>query len=153
VILDEPFSGLDPVNTDVLTEIVLDLRREGRTVIFSTHVMEQAEKLCDSVFMICRGEKVLDGPIDEIRRQFSENTLDVTGEGDVAALAALPGVRDVRDLGGRVEVFLEADTDPQEVLRGLLPHWRVRTFELRAPTLHDIFVRIAGSEAVAGVPA
>ncbi len=151
VILDEPFSGLDPVNTETLTEIVLSLREEKKTVIFSTHVMEQAEKLCDNVFMICKGKKMLDGSIEEIRQQFSEDTFDLYGEGNVQALESLAGVRGIRDLGGRVEVFLERGADSQAVLQSILPHYRIRRCELRAPDLHDIFIRVAGEEGAEGL--
>ena len=147
VILDEPFSGLDPVNMEVLSRIVLDWRQRGRTVIFSTHVMEQAEKLCDHVFMICRGEKVLDGTLDEIRRRFGEDTLWISGEGDLEVLREREDVLELHDRNGSAEVQLREDADPQEILRAILPGYRVRRFERRAPTLHDVFIRLAGAEA------
>jgi len=144
VILDEPFSGLDPVNAEVLTGIIQELRRSGRTVIFSTHVMEQAERLCDRVFMIARGRKVLDGTLADIRRQFGEDTVDLIGEGDPSPLRGLPGVREVREEGGRFEIDLEAGASAQGVLEALVPRFQIRSFAVRAPTLHQIFIRLAG---------
>jgi ABC-2 type transport system ATP-binding protein len=147
VILDEPFSGLDPVNAQALQDIVEQFRRERRTVIFSTHVMEHAEKLCDAVFMICKGRKVLDGPVDEIRRHYREDKVEIEGEGDASIFQGARGVRSVRAIGGRVEIELEPGADPQRLLELALPRFKVSRFEVRAPRLHDVFVRIAGADA------
>jgi len=147
VILDECFSGLDPVNAETLIGIIEELREKGRTVIFSTHVMEHAEKLCDSVFMICKGKKVLDGTLHEIRARFSEDVVDIAGEGDPADFARVAGVKSMRAPSGRVEIELERGSDPQRLLEAALPRFRVQRFEVRAPRLHDIFVRIAGADA------
>jgi len=149
VILDEPFSGLDPLNTELLITILDEWKRAGKTVIFSTHVMEHAEKLCDAVFMICKGRKVLDGSLEEIRARWREEVLDVAGEGDRSVLASAPGVESVRDHSGRYELLLRAGADPQEVLRHLAGRFRVSRFEVRVPKLHDLFVRIAGSNGLA----
>lgn len=149
VILDEPFSGLDPLNAELLISIVDEWRRAGKTVIFSTHVMEHAEKLCDAVFMICQGKKVLDGTVESIRARWREEVLDVAGEGDPELLRAAPGVRAVRPHPGRHELELAPGADPQAVLAHLAGRFRVTRFELRAPRLHDIFLRIAGAAGVA----
>ena len=146
VILDEPFSGLDPVNAETLTSIIQELRASGRTVIFSTHVMEHAEKLCDAVFMICRGRKVLDGPVDSIRAAYREDVVDIDGEGDPAVFDGVAGVRATRHVGGRVQVELEHGADPHRLLEAAMPRFRIHRFEVRAPRLHDIFVRIAGTD-------
>jgi ABC-2 type transport system ATP-binding protein len=151
VILDEPFSGLDPVNAETLTRIIEELRASGRTVIFSTHVMEHAEKLCDSVFMICRGKKVLDGSVDEIRARYRQDVVDIDGEGDASVFGGVAGVRAARHHGGRVEVELEHGTDPQSLLDAARSRFRIHRFEVRSPRLHDIFVRIAGNELTDGV--
>jgi ABC-2 type transport system ATP-binding protein len=150
VILDEPFSGLDPVNAETLTRIIEEMRAAGRTVIFSTHVMEHAEKLCDGVFMICRGRKVLDGPVDAIRARYREDVVEVAGDGDASVFDSAPGVRSVSARAGRLELALERGADPQRILAAALPRFRIERFELRAPRLHDIFVRIAGSDAETG---
>jgi len=150
LILDEPFSGLDPVNAETLQKILEEFRAAGRTVIFSTHVMEHAEKLCDAVFMICRGRKVLDGTVEEIRARFREDVVEVAGEGEADAFRRLPGVRAVHDRAGRVEIELQRGADPQRLLQEALPRFRVSRFEIRAPRLHDIFVKIAGEDGGLG---
>jgi ABC-2 type transport system ATP-binding protein len=147
VLLDEPFSGLDPVNLDVLREAVLQLRRDGATVIFSTHDMAVAEKLCDFIFMIYLGKKVLDGSLDAIQAQYGDDTLRVQLEGNGHALADLPGVVKVADHGRLQELRLERGADVQAILAALMRRGRVQHFELGRPTLHDIFVRIAGVDA------
>jgi ABC-2 type transport system ATP-binding protein len=143
VLLDEPFSGLDPVNLDVLRDAVLGLRRDGATVIFSTHDMGMAEKMCDFIFMIYKGKKVLDGTLESIQDTYGSDTVRVRLEGNGVSLAGLPGVARVADLGRWQELRLEAGTDPQRVLEALVGRARVRHFELTRPSLHDIFVRIA----------
>jgi ABC-2 type transport system ATP-binding protein len=143
VLLDEPFSGLDPVNAEVLREAVLDLRRQGATIIFSTHDMGMAEKFCDFVFMIYKGRKVLDGTLQDIRRKYGEDTLRVRMEGNGRSLDDLPGVMHVADFGQWQEVRLKEGADAQAVLAALVPRGRVSHFELAQPSLQDIFVRIA----------
>jgi ABC-2 type transport system ATP-binding protein len=146
VLLDEPFSGLDPVNTEVLREAVLDLKRGGATVIFSTHDMAVAEKMCDFIFMIYQGRKVLDGTLASIQDRFGQDTVRVRLEGDGAALGDLPGVVKVTDFGHWRELRLGHGVDPQQLLAALMTRGRVSHFELAHPTLHDIFVRIAGPQ-------
>ena len=143
VILDEPFSGLDPVNADVLRDAILGLKKEGATVIFSTHDMGVAEQMCDFIFMIYKGRKVLDGTLDEIYGQYGEDTLRVRLDGDAVRLDGLPGVARVTDFGRLQELQLGAGADPQAVLAELTRRGRVRHFEQVRPSLHDIFVRIA----------
>jgi ABC-2 type transport system ATP-binding protein len=143
VLLDEPFSGLDPVNAEVLREAVLELRRQGATVIFSTHDMAMAEKLCDFIFMIYKGRKVLDGTLQEIRQNYGSDTLRLRLDGNGAALDDLPGVLRVSDFGHWKELRLQQGADSQAVLAALLPRGRVSHFELAQPSLQDIFVRIA----------
>jgi ABC-2 type transport system ATP-binding protein len=144
VLLDEPFSGLDPLNAEVLRAAVLDLHREGTTVIFSTHDMSVAEKMCDFIFMICKGKKVLDGTLEAIQDKYGNDTVRVRLEGEANGLATLPGVTNVTDFGKLQELRLERQTDPQMVLAALLQRGRVRHFELTRPSLRDIFIRIAG---------
>jgi ABC-2 type transport system ATP-binding protein len=146
VLLDEPFSGLDPVNLEVLREAVLDLRREGTTVIFSTHDMAAAERLCDFIFMIYRGRKVLDGTLEAIQDAHGSDTVRVRFEGNGVALAGLPGVLQVTDQGRLQELRLAPGADAQQVLAALVGRGTVRQFELGRPSLHDIFVRIARPE-------
>jgi ABC-2 type transport system ATP-binding protein len=140
LILDEPMSGLDPVGSDAMREVLLDLRRQGRTLVLSSHQMETVERLCDSIALINRGEKLLDGPVGEAKRRYGKNTVVLAFEGDGSFLARLPGVERVSDFGQYVEVRLVEKGDPQEVLRQAAARLRVSRFEIMEPSLHDIFV-------------
>jgi ABC-2 type transport system ATP-binding protein len=144
LILDEPFSGLDPVNAEVLREAVLELRRRGTTVVFSTHDMATAEKMCDRIFMIFRGRKVLDGTLDEIQATYGFDTIRVRSADGAAAVVGLPGVEAVSDYGNVQEMRITVE--PQEFLRMLVSRTQVYQFEIVRPSLHDIFVRIARPE-------
>jgi ABC-2 type transport system ATP-binding protein len=141
LILDEPFSGLDPVNATTLREAVLDLRREGRTIVFSTHDMTTAEKMCDRIFMIFRGRKVLDGSLDDIQRTYEQDLVRVRLAGGPAVLAGLPGIEAVTDHGNYQDVRVTGD--PQALLRRLVALTDVRQFEIVKPSLADVFIRIA----------
>lgn len=145
ILLDEPFSGLDPVNTETLRDAILELRRNGATLVFSTHDMSVAEKLCDFIFMIYKGRKVLDGTLESIQDAYGSDTVRVHLDG-AAALDDLPGVFKVTDLGRHQELRLAPGADTQEILAHLMQRGRVRHFEISRPTLHDIFVRIARPE-------
>ncbi len=147
VLLDEPFTGLDPVNADVLREAVLDLRKNGSTVIFSTHDMAVAEKMCDFIFMIYKGNKVLDGTLESIQDRYGTDTLRVKVEGNGFDPRTIPGVEKVIDFGRLQELRISQQTDTQDVLAKLMRFGRVTHFELTTPSLHDIFVRIARPEA------
>lgn len=144
LILDEPFSGLDPVNLDVLRRAVLAQRTRGATIIFSTHDMGVAERMCDFIFMIHGGRKVLDGTLASIQDAYGADTIRVRVEGGLPAVDGLPGVERVEDYGQLQELRLRPGTDPQDVLRRLVAQRRVLSFEVARPSLHDIFVRIAG---------
>jgi ABC-2 type transport system ATP-binding protein len=143
VILDEPFSGLDPVNADVLREAVLELRRKGTTVIFSTHDMAVAEKMCDFIFMIYKGNKVLDGTLNSIQDRYGQDTVRVRVESDSFDARTIPGVEKVNDFGRLQELRMAPNTNSQTLLSELMRRGRVEHFELTRPSLHDIFVRIA----------
>jgi ABC-2 type transport system ATP-binding protein len=146
VLLDEPFTGLDPVNADLLREAVLELRRNGSTVIFSTHDMAVAEKMCDFIFMIYKGNKVLDGTLESIQDRYGTDTLRVKVEGNGFDPRTIPGVEKVIDFGRLQELRISQQTDTQDVLAELMRFGRVTHFELTTPSLHDIFVRIARPE-------
>lgn len=143
LILDEPFSGLDPVNLDVLRETVIQLREQGTTIIFSTHDMEVAERLCDTVFMICGGKKVLDGSVDAIQRDYAANCAKVRlAEGHLLP-SHLPSVTSVEKQGS-FHLLKISDADRiNELLTTLVGQVTVEHFELLRPSLHDIFVEIA----------
>jgi ABC-2 type transport system ATP-binding protein len=141
LILDEPFSGLDPVNAESLRDAVLDLRRQGTTIVFSTHDMNAAERICDRIFMIFKGRKVLDGSLDSIQSQYGHDTVRVRLGGGAAALAGLPDIEAVNDHGNYQDVRLSSD--PQAFLQRLVSKTAVHHFEITKPSLHDIFIRIA----------
>ena len=147
VILDEPFTGLDPVNTDILREEVLELRRRGATVIFSTHDMAVAERMCDFIFMIFKGNKVLDGTLTSIQDSYGQDIIRVKVEGNGFDPHGIAGVEKVTDFGQLQELRISPDTDTQTILSDLMERGQVAHFELAKPSLHDIFVRIAGPEA------
>lgn len=147
LILDEPFSGLDPVNMDVLRTAVLDLQSNGTTVIFSTHDMGVAERMCDFIFMIFKGGKVLDGTLDAIQDEYGNDTIKVRVDGGAGVLDGLDGVERINDFGQEQELRLAPRSDSQEVLKNIMSRSRVKRFEMAKPSLHDIFVRIAGPEA------
>jgi ABC-2 type transport system ATP-binding protein len=141
LILDEPFTGLDPVNADAIRDAVLQLRRTGTTIVFSTHDMSAAEKLCDRIFMIFKGNKVLDGTLDEIQSRYGQDTVRVRTAGGAGALAELAGIDGMTDHGNFQDVSL--GIDPQAFLAKLAQKTPVYHFEITKPSLHDIFVRIA----------
>lgn len=147
IILDEPFTGLDPVNAELLIDVMLELKRGGTTIILSTHDMHVAERMCDAIFMIFKGRKVLDGTLDEIRSQYGTNTLRIRIDLNGRDLDGLPGVTAVSDFGQYQELRIDGDSDTQAILADLMKRGRVRHFELAQPSLHDIFMRIAGPEA------
>ena len=143
VLLDEPFSGLDPVNMDILRDAILNLRHEGTTVIFSTHDMAVAEKMCDAIFMIYQGRKVLDGTLDAIQDTHGADTVRVRFGNGAPNLKEISEVESVTDFGQVQELRLTPGADPQRVLAALIDRCRILQFEVTRPSLHDIFVRIA----------
>jgi ABC-2 type transport system ATP-binding protein len=122
---------------------VLDLRRKGTTVIFSTHDMSVAEKMCDYIFMIYKGNKVLDGTLDSIQDRYGQDTVRIRMEGDGFDARTIPGVEKVNDFGRLQELRMSSGVDSQSVLAELMRRGRVAHFERTRPSLHDIFVRIA----------
>jgi ABC-2 type transport system ATP-binding protein len=140
VILDEPFSGLDPLSSDLLRDAVLLLARNGTTVVVSTHDMSLAEQLCDCFLMLHRGRKVLDATRSDLDASYGEKTIKLSHTG---ALPDLAGVRQVFDFGAYRELVLDDGCDPQQILRRICETAAVSRFELSRPSLHDIFVRLA----------
>jgi ABC-2 type transport system ATP-binding protein len=147
LVLDEPFAGLDPVNVEVLREAILELQAKGTTVIFSTHDMSAAEKMCDFIFMIFKGKKVLDGTLTSIQDKYGSDTIRVQIDGDTKVLQDIPGVERLHNLGRLQELRITRDSDSQEILKRIMSKNHVRYFEVAKPSLHDIFVRIAGPGA------
>jgi ABC-2 type transport system ATP-binding protein len=150
LLLDEPFSGLDPVNAEVVREIMLELVRGGTTVLFSTHDMLAAEAHCDQILMIYNGKKVLDGTLQQIQRDHGGDVVRVRLDwpaGSDRQLGNLPGVMKVTDLGNIQELSLQSGTDRQQLLSLLMQRGKVEHFELTRPSLRDIFLQIAKGDA------
>ncbi len=152
IILDEPFSGLDPVNMLLLRDLLLELHEQGKTVLFSTHVMQQAERLCDRIVMIHGGKKVLDSTLDGIREQFASRTVIVeplVPASDPGAFRSVPGVVGV-ETGeqGTFDLTVDESVDPASVLRQVAAGDPVRRVEIKRPSLEDVFVSIAGADAL-----
>ena len=142
VILDEPFSGLDPINQGLFKEVLAGYKREGRTVVLSTHVLEQAEKLCDRIALISRGRIVLDGELAALKREMGGNSFRLVAAGDLERIAALAGVEQVLPAGdGAARVLLAPGADRAAVLREMVAFLDVREFVGAEPELEEIFVR------------
>ena len=145
VVLDEPFSGLDPVNAEMVLDLIRQFKREGRTVIFSTHVVEHAEQICDAAIIIDRGQRKLAGPLAEIRAQ-AERSVIVDYEGDAGALGKLPGVIAVDDAGQHAELRLAPGADTQLLLQALVERVHIRRFDTREASLKQVFLNAVGTE-------
>src|SRR5262245_38106884 len=140
VILDEPFSGLDPVNRDTMRDIILDMKRQGRTVIFSTHGMEQAEQLCDYVMMIHKSRLQFAGTLSEVKKG-QDRAIQLDYDGDGRVLKELPRAARVNDHGKHAEIILQSGADPQQTLRWLIDRVIVKRFDYREPSLHEVLIR------------
>lgn len=146
VILDEPFSGLDPINTELLKEIMLEMSREGRTIIFSTHMMEQVELLCESICLIDKGAKILEGRVAEIKDRYGRDTIRLRFDGPPPELDRIPGVEEATRYGNESRIKLGPEADPQVVLRALVAEAKLTHFEIMTPSVHEIFIERVGGE-------
>jgi ABC-2 type transport system ATP-binding protein len=140
IILDEPFSGLDPVNMKLVQDMMLDLKKEGKTILISTHMMDKVEHMCDRIFMIHRGAMVLYGSMEEIKARYRKNTIFLEYEGE---LKRIQGIKKINDSGKYAEMVLDEGADARQVLRTLLDDVRVNKFEIAAPSLNEIFIELA----------
>ncbi len=150
IIMDEPFSGLDPVNATLLMDTLVDLRREGRAILFSTHRMDQVEKLCDHIALLNRGDLVLSGSMREIKSSYPRNRVLIQFEGDDAFLQH-PAIDSLKRYNGHVEIKLRPSAtladDAQSLLAQAITRARVTRFEVMEPTLEDIFIEKVGEAA------
>jgi ABC-2 type transport system ATP-binding protein len=152
LILDEPFSGFDPVNTQLMKDVVVELARSGATVLFSTHIMEQAEKLCHAVCIIARGEKLVDGPVAEVKRGHGGRHVKLALEDGLVSVHRVLNdrslVRRADDYGPYAELELAEGADAQALLRALLEAGaRIQQFEIAQPTLNKVFIDLVGGDA------
>lgn len=146
IILDEPFSGLDPVNAEILRSAILEFQKEGATVIFSTHDMNMAEKMCDYIFMIYKGKKVLDGTLISIQEEYGSDTIRIHTEKGSSAMQNIRGIEKINDFGQIQEIRINKNADTQTILSEIMNRTRVYRFEVTKPSLNDIFIRIASPE-------
>jgi ABC-2 type transport system ATP-binding protein len=147
IILDEPFSGLDPVNVELLNRLIRELNGQGKTIIFSTHVLHQAELLCDRFFLIDHGVKLLDATLAEIREDHDPRSIIVEPLDHAAGGLAVDGVTDIinRDGGAGLELRLERDCDPQAIMRRIIEGVPVRSIELRQLSMEEVFISLVRS--------
>jgi ABC-2 type transport system ATP-binding protein len=144
VVLDEPFAGLDPVNTELLKGMLLDLRNQGKALILSTHQMNEIEELCDRILMINHGRSVLYGNLAEIKSKYRSNSVLLEFDGE---LGEMPGVTEKRAHKGYVELVLDGNTTPQQVLERLVSRGiMINRFEVATPPLNEIFLRVVGED-------
>jgi len=142
VILDEPFAGLDPVNTELVKGMLADLRNQGKAVILSTHQMNQVEELCDRILMINKGQSVLYGDLGEIKLRYRGNSVFADIEGE---LGDVPGVAEERPRKDYIELVLDGETTPQQLLERLISRGMViNRFEVATPSLNEIFLKEVG---------
>ncbi len=144
IILDEPFSGLDPVNTKLFKDIMLEMKDQGKTIIFSTHRMEQVEMISDNICLINKAEMVLEGNLNQIKKQYGKNTVVLDYDGDASFIKALPEVAKIDDYGKFMEIKMKERSDPQNLLDQSVGKIRINKFEVREPTLNAIFIDKVG---------
>jgi len=146
IILDEPFAGLDPINTKLLKDIMLEMKEEGRTVIFSTHRMEQVEMICDNICLINKAEKVLEGNLSEIKKQYGKNAVVLEYEGEAHFVKNLPQIDKIDDYGKYMEIRLKEGTDPEVLLQEIVGKIKINKFEVKEPSLNAIFIEMVGEK-------
>ena len=145
LILDEPFSGLDPINTDLLRQIIIDLKNQGKIIIFSTHLMDFAERMCDHIAMIDNGEIILHGSLAELKRKYGNKNVNITYDGNISFLQNNPIVESIQDFGNTTGITVKEESQTQDLLKLLLENnVRIRRFNANDISLHEIFVRLAG---------
>lgn len=153
IVLDEPFSGLDPVSSDELLAIITELKADGKIVLFSTHVMEQAEKICDHIVMLNHGKKILDGSVDEIKQNFGENTVSLECRGEAEWLSTLDAVENLYAQGKNYTLTLKKSVSADNFLQTLVnsasrpANFEIQSFKVNEPSLHSIFVKLAKEES------
>ena len=145
IILDEPFTGLDPINTNLIKEVMLELQKEGATILFSTHLMEQVEKLCDSICLINKGEQVLGGSLAKIKTDYGRNRIRMNYYGKASFLEDLSIVAGYDDYGQYVEIRPSQGVQPQQILAAAVNQVSINKFEIAEPSLHEIFIDVVSN--------
>jgi ABC-2 type transport system ATP-binding protein len=140
LILDEPFSGLDPINVALMRDFFVEFRQRGKTIVFCTHVLEQAEKLCDEICLMARSRKILEGSLKELKRRYSQDLLRLSVDASLADVQGLPGVASAKALNGTFVVGLTPGADRREFLRRTLERYRIDAFSQKEPELEEIYI-------------
>ena len=143
IILDEPFSGLDPVNVNLIKNVMIELKEQNKAIMFSTHMMEAAEKLCDEVIMINRGEKILDGNLETIRNEYGKNSIQVEFEGDGKFIKSLPMINKCDYYSNYVELELAESYTINDLLQALLDKIKISQVKSQSSSLNEIFIALA----------
>ncbi len=146
IVLDEPFSGLDPINQQLLKDIILELRQKNMAIIFSAHQMEQVEKICDSLLILKKGREVLHGSLTEVKRNFGTNTIRIEYEGHAEFMLSHPLVRKADVYHNYAEVELNDITQSNFFLKDIVDHLKIKRFEMVEPSLHTIFLHVIQSD-------
>ncbi len=147
LILDEPFSGLDPVNIELVTNLILEMKRRGITIIFSTHLMDYAEKIVDSIVMVNKGKKVIDGNLNDVKSEYGTKFVRINYEGNGKFVSSLSYVKGVRDYGKEMEIELADIKDKDKLLKDLISKLSINSLSLTEPSLNNIFIRNASGDS------
>ncbi len=147
-IFDEPFSGLDPINSELLKQVIIELREQGKTILFATHRMEQVEQMCDDICLFNRGKEILHGKLSEVKRSFGRNTVLLEFDGDGSFIDSLNDVRVNNRSTNFAEIRLLNGTDEQSILKEAINHVKLRKFEFVQPTLNEIFISTVGEDNI-----
>jgi ABC-2 type transport system ATP-binding protein len=148
LILDEPFLGLDPINTNLIKEIILEMKKQGTTIIFSTHLMDSAEKLCDEIMLINKGKNILSGKLSDIKKGFGKKNIHLEYDGKDDFLTSSEMIKKFDNFGNYVEVQLKKDTNPQDFLNEIVNSIAIKKFEIVEPSLNDIFIESVSNSKI-----
>jgi ABC-2 type transport system ATP-binding protein len=152
IILDEPFSGMDPINTNLLKEIILEKKSQGKVILFSTHLMDFAEKMCDHIAMIDHGKIILKGSLRDIKSKYSQQNVSLEYSGDISFLNGHPIIEKISDFGNTTGIRVKSPNDIQVLLKLLVDNnVRVTKFSANEISLHEIFIELAGGESDAPI--
>ena len=146
IILDEPFSGLDPINIQLIKETIIELKKQNKAIIFSTHLLDAAEKLSDDILLINKGKNILEGELGHIKKQFGKNAAQIEYTGNIEIIRSLPMVQKIDNYGNYVEVILPKEQKPSDLLRAIADKIEISRFETSVSSLNEIFIDMVGRD-------
>lgn len=146
IILDEPFSGLDPINVEILKRSVIEMKKKGATIIFSTHRMEHVEELCENVCILNKGRSVVDGNIDQIKSDFGQKEIVIEGDNDLSHIENMPGILSFKQVRKRVTIKIEDESFAEPIFKEVIKQGFVKRFEVKEPSMNDIFISKVGEK-------